>query len=552
MHPAHPSPFLDPGPVTKANSLAVLHLRRESLISTILREDDPHDPDSAADNVVNTRFGSFPHSTLLNQPWGAQILASKVDTGSRGRKPAGGKKRKRGEDGGGEDDGATPTAAGAAPSPKPIEAASSGFIHILPPTPETWSMSLPHRTQVVYTPDYSYILQRLRVRPGGVVIEAGAGSGSFTHAAARAVFNGYPPEQDGEEPVEELKFQRSQRQFGRVYSYEFHAPRAAQLGRELVEHGLDSIVRVTHRDVYQDGFNLPCQEADSLPAAAAAAGHRGDNDGAASPSAASKTSPRATAVFLDLPAPERALKHLTRTGTPSSPSPLHPRRTVHLCAFVPCIEQVQRAVAALRQFGWVEVSMAELAQRRLEVRRERVGLAEEGVRGGSAVAKDVDEAVQRLREVEARQKVYHDKQGKKKGETGADGEEGVEGEKVGKSGQKETAKQRRIAAKKDMQAERKLWKEGRVTHRPEQELKTHTSYLVFATMPVAWSEEDEKRMEEKYPVGKTEVDMGESSGSKKWKKAGKKAKAQVAVGAKKGSVDDQAGADEKNDVEMVD
>ena len=53
-------------------------------------------------------------------------------------------------------------------------------------------MALPHRTQVVYTPDYSYILQRLKVRPGSRIIEAGAGSGSFTHASARAVFSGYP------------------------------------------------------------------------------------------------------------------------------------------------------------------------------------------------------------------------------------------------------------------------------------------------------------------------------------------------------------------------
>ena len=46
--------------------------------------------------VVNTRFGSFPHSTLIGLPWGSQVRASKVDTGSRGRRGQGkDKKRKR-------------------------------------------------------------------------------------------------------------------------------------------------------------------------------------------------------------------------------------------------------------------------------------------------------------------------------------------------------------------------------------------------------------------------------------------------------------------------
>ena len=50
-------------------------------------------------------------------------------------------------------------------------------MHILQPTPESWTYSLDHRTQVVYTPDYSYVLQRMNVKPGDTLIEAGAGSG---------------------------------------------------------------------------------------------------------------------------------------------------------------------------------------------------------------------------------------------------------------------------------------------------------------------------------------------------------------------------------------
>lgn len=49
--------------------------------------------------------------------------------------------------------------------------------------------------------------------------------------------------------------------------------------------------------------------------------------------------------------------------------------------------------------------------------------------------------------------------------------------------------------------ERKLYKEGRLVHRTEPEVRTHTSYLVFAVLPRAWSEEDEKKAEEEFSLG---------------------------------------------------
>ncbi|KAG9723530.1 putative tRNA methyltransferase subunit GCD14, partial [Aureobasidium melanogenum] len=165
-----PSPFLEPGAAASIGSLAILHLKRDQLIPVVLKS--TADDGYAEGAVTNTRFGSFPHSTLKDVPWGTQVRASKVDTGSRGR---GGAKRKIDDT-----------------EPKEAIQAGTGFVHLLPPTPESWTISLPHRTQVVYTPDASYILQRLQVRPGQTIIEAGAGSGSFTHASARAVFNGYP------------------------------------------------------------------------------------------------------------------------------------------------------------------------------------------------------------------------------------------------------------------------------------------------------------------------------------------------------------------------
>lgn len=50
---------------------------------------------------------------------------------------------------------------------------SKGWGHVLQPTPELWTLTLPHRTQIIYTPDISMIIMQLDLVPGSVVIEAG-------------------------------------------------------------------------------------------------------------------------------------------------------------------------------------------------------------------------------------------------------------------------------------------------------------------------------------------------------------------------------------------
>ncbi|KAL8694168.1 MAG: hypothetical protein Q9224_003622, partial [Gallowayella concinna] len=366
---SYPSPFFEPSAVARPNALAVLHLKRDLLTPTLLRTYDDEQLGYAEGKVTTTRYGNYPHSTLIGQPWGSQVKASLVDTGTRGRvglHVGKGKKRKRGgsspspadERAAVEDNIEPPTVDGEAEQlqeVKEIKAAvpaPTGFCHLLPPTPEIWTASLPHRTQIVYTPDYSYILQRLRVTPGTNIIEAGAGSGSFTHAAARAVFNGSSDDgsadgHDGhtQDPI------RARKRKGKVWSFEFHEQRVRKLESEIHDHSLEDIVTVTHRDVYQDGFSVD--------------------------KSASASSINASAIFLDLPAPWLALKHLTRDPS----SPLHPRASVHLCTFSPCIEQVQRTVSALRSLGWLDIEMVELSAQRIEVRRDRIGLQEEGLRG---------------------------------------------------------------------------------------------------------------------------------------------------------------------------
>ena len=474
------SPFLTCGPVASADTLAILHLKRDLLTPTVLRSQDVLNEGYEEGKVTNTRFGSFPHSTLIGVPWGSQVRASAVDTGSRGRKgwEGKGKKRKRGEESIKAEDQSQQEATEqdviqrlVEPPVEPKEAkqAATGFVHLLPPTPEIWTASLPHRTQVVYTPDYSYILHRIRARPGTRLIEAGAGSGSFTHAAARAVYDGHSAQDmEGADLAENLSPKYQQK--GHVYSFEFHEQRAQKLKEEIKEHGLQDVVSLTYRDVCADGF---------------------------APEVIGASEIKANAIFLDLPAPWLALKHLTR----SQPSPLDPSTSTHLCTFSPCIEQVTRTISTFRSLGWVEIEMVELAAKRIEVRRERVGLQEEGLRGVNDSPADVDEALTRLREVEGRTRVFH--------EAGNDAD-----------APPQISKQQRLEKIRVAQQSRKLFKEGRLIHRVEPELKTHTSYLVFAILPQEWGEEDEERAQQQWAAAA--VDVNESNKKQLGKNARKR------------------------------
>ncbi|KAH8887376.1 tRNA methyltransferase complex GCD14 subunit [Thozetella sp. PMI_491] len=456
------SPFLDPGPRTKPGSLAIIQLSRDNLVPTYLQEPSGEHDGYAEGHVLNTRYGSFPHSTLLGVPWGSQIRASKVDTGSRGKK----RKRTAGksddiarEDL--DDTEATPDpTSDRADETKEAVVASSGFLHILPPTAENWTLSLPHRTQVVYTPDYSYILHRIRARPGTRLIEAGAGSGSFSHASARAVYNGYP--RGGTEAK------------GKVFSFEFHEQRYNKMKQEISEHGLDGIIRLTHRDVYKNGFGVEGENMD------------------------------ADAVFLDLPAPWDALPHLTRSvasagAKKSQVSVLNPKKSVHLCTFSPCIEQVTRTVSTMRRLGWLNIEMVEIAHRKLYTARERVGLYLPADRGVNVAAKDVEEAIMKLSEIEDRTREHNAKL--KVGTSGGaemdlDDEVGTDAQSVGQNGSK---------GRHEPVAE---WMDGQLSARGEPEIKAHTSYLVFAILPQLWTEEDEAAALAKWPVGEEKNVIG--------------------------------------------
>lgn len=224
--------------------------------------------------TLNTRYGHYSHDNIIGKEYGTQMPGDK----------------------------------------------GYGFIHLLLPTPELWTLSLPHRTQIVYTADASYIVSRLDISTNSVVLEAGTGSGSFTHSLSRSTAN------------------------GQVYTYEFHEPRFIEAKSEIVSHGIKN-VHITHRDVCNGGFDINREigsEVDEnvdyikqLPA---------------------------DAIFLDLPSPWEAIPHLDSVIAPHTA----------ICCFSPCIEQVDKTVKALQDNGWTSIEMVEVSSKRWEARKDMV------------------------------------------------------------------------------------------------------------------------------------------------------------------------------------
>lgn len=48
-----------------------------------------------------------------------------------------------------------------------------GSVYLLAGSPELWTLCLPHRTQIIYTPNISLITFQLELKPGSIVIESG-------------------------------------------------------------------------------------------------------------------------------------------------------------------------------------------------------------------------------------------------------------------------------------------------------------------------------------------------------------------------------------------
>lgn len=104
---------------------------------------------------------------------------------------------------------------------------SRGWAYALQPTPELWTQTLPHRTQIIYTPDISMIVYQLDVKPGSIVVESGTGSGSLSHYFMRAV-----------------------KPLGHLHTFDFHENRVQLARDEFKSHGLQDYVTVSRKRFY--------------------------------------------------------------------------------------------------------------------------------------------------------------------------------------------------------------------------------------------------------------------------------------------------------------
>ncbi|XP_065352941.1 tRNA (adenine(58)-N(1))-methyltransferase catalytic subunit TRMT61A [Cloeon dipterum] len=183
-------------------------------------------------------------------------------------------------------------------------ALSKGWALVLAPTCDLWTQCLPHRTQILYTPDISLIVAQLELRPGCKVVEAGTGSGSLSHSILRTV------KPDGE-----------------LHTFDFHEGRADAARQEFALHGYkEPLVRVAHRDVCALGF-------DPVDAASV------------------------DAVFLDLPCPWDAIGHARKALRPGG----------RIAIFSPCVEQVVRTKEALLKNDFFETETIECLCKELSV-----------------------------------------------------------------------------------------------------------------------------------------------------------------------------------------
>lgn len=185
---------------------------------------------------------------------------------------------------------------------------SRGHAFVLHPTPQLWTKTLPHRTQILYATDIATIIQQLDLKPGSVVIESGTGSGSLSHSLIRTIA-----------PT------------GHLHTFDYHQNRVDVATGEFRDHGLSDFVTARQRDVCADGFS------------------DGDLDG------------KADAVFLDLPHPWEAVPHAKKA--------IRTDKGGRLCSFSPCVEQVQKCISAMEEHGFKEIVTLECLIREFQVRK---------------------------------------------------------------------------------------------------------------------------------------------------------------------------------------
>lgn len=188
-----------------------------------------------------------------------------------------------------------------------------GWVLPLRLTPELWTQLLPHRTQILYQADISMILLQLDIKPGSIIVEAGTGSGSLSHAIIRAC-----------------------RPKGFLFTYDINESRVKHAQSEFNEHGFGDNVLVTHRNICELGCGEELKEKNKVDA-----------------------------CILDLPQTWKAIEHAHKVLKSSGS---------RLCTFSPCLEQVQQNVAKMTELKFKDIITIECLLRPYNVCEQKLRL----------------------------------------------------------------------------------------------------------------------------------------------------------------------------------
>ncbi|KAJ1605173.1 GCD14 RNA methylase [Cryptosporidium canis] len=180
-----------------------------------------------------------------------------------------------------------------------LDTSRSKWMVVLKLCPELISISLNHRTQILYQADISLICVLLDVSPGKNIIEAGTGSGSLTVALSRSANPG-----------------------GKIYTFEYDQKRYLESIQDFEKYGITNVV-CQHRDVCKDGFISPLLDISET---------------------------RIHGVFLDLPSPWTAIRHADQVLQKGS----------GIVVFSPCIEQVSKNCTELNSLKYIHIRTFEV------------------------------------------------------------------------------------------------------------------------------------------------------------------------------------------------
>ena len=191
----------------------------------------------------------------------------------------------------------------------------TSWLLLLSPTPEQWSLSLKHRTQIMYPTDISVVLSQLYIKPGSVVYESGTGSGSLS-----------------------CSFIRSIAPYGYLHTFEFNEHRVKEARADFDKFGLTDYVTVYWRDICGNGFPTCDTGVD--------------------------------AIFLDLPSPYElpVITSITKCLKPFG----------RLCSFSPCMEQVSKMCVEMARHEFQEIVVLECLQRSFTVHNHEFNIADYG------------------------------------------------------------------------------------------------------------------------------------------------------------------------------